>query len=100
MVDAVNSAAMLERMKADFVEKHSRALREIDEQCDAAETALASVADQIASGEQPPPEWQPPAADTASEDDEAEGDDEDEDDETEVAARELQQRLEQPRWKQ
>ena len=100
MVDQVNSAAMLERMKAEFIEKHSRSLQELDEQCDAAETALASVADQIASGEQPPPEWEPTAADTASEDDEDEDEGEDGDDETAEAARELQQRLQQPRWKQ
>ena len=105
MVDAVNSAAMLERMKAEFIEKNAAALRELDEKCEASEAALASLADQIASGAQPPPEWQPADAASEDEDDEDEDESEDEDDDTPSspeleAARELQQRLEQPRWKQ
>ena len=59
MVDAVNSAAMLERMKAEFIAKNAAALQELDEKCEASEAALVSLADQIASGAQPPPEWQP-----------------------------------------
>ena len=45
MVDAVNSAAMLERMKAEFIEKNAAALQELDEKCEASEAALVSLAE-------------------------------------------------------